>query len=195
LSGRRNGLLDARSGRVKPVGPYKHPGAVGDAYDPRGPEAAREIIRRIAAKDPSRMAERVGGSAVPQCDGKGVPNLLIAHAPGGLECAKSVLADRGYQRQTGRDPFPEDRPMRVGSIRYKSKVFPIHAHAVARDSAGAAERIRFRKRMRGNPRLRRAYVPRNREILRAGIADSIDYSVVKGACIGEVLEEKRDSLS
>jgi GrpB-like predicted nucleotidyltransferase (UPF0157 family) len=180
-----------RKATALPVAAYQNPGAVCAAYDPRAPQAARLLIRRIAESEPGLEVEHVGSTAVPQCDGKGTLDLLVTYAPGGLERAKAVLAELGFQKQTGRDPFPEERPMRVGSLEYEGGRFPIHAHVIARDSAEASELIRFRDRLRSDPNLRAAYVARKREIIRAGVADSVDYSIIKGAFVRDALDSEK----
>jgi GrpB-like predicted nucleotidyltransferase (UPF0157 family) len=175
----------------KPIGPYNHPGAVCIPYDPLAPQAAWEVIRLIVARDSSLAVEHVGSTAVPGCDGKGVLDLLVMYEPGALERAKTALADLGFQKQTGRDPWPEERPMRVGSRTFDGRQFPIHAHVIARDSAEASELIRFRDRLRADPELRNTYVARKREIIRAGVPDSIEYSVIKGGFVREVLDSEK----
>jgi GrpB-like predicted nucleotidyltransferase (UPF0157 family) len=143
------------------------------------------------ALDPSLTVEHVGSSAVPGCDGKGTLDLLVMYGPGALERAKRVLADLGFQKQTGRDPFPEQRPMRVGSLEFEGKRYPVHAHVVARDSADAAGMLRFRDRLPADPALRAAYTARKRQIIRNGVADSIGYSIVKGGFVQEVLDSEK----
>ncbi len=169
------------------VGTYENPGAVCAAYDPRAPEAARELIRLISAREPSLSVEHIGSTAVPNCDGKGTLDLLVMYEPGAVERAKQVLADLGFQKQSSRDPFPEDRPMRVGAWEFQGKAYPVHAHVISRDSHEAGELIRFRDRLRADPVLREAYVARKREIIRKGVADSIEYSIVKGSFVQDVL--------
>ncbi len=174
--------------KPKPIGSHSHPGAMCIPYDPLAPEAAREIIRLIVVRDSSITVEHVGSTAVPGCDGKGVLDLLVMYESGKLERAKAVLADLGFQKQTGRDPWPEDRPMRVGSLEFEGKRFPIHAHVIARGSAEALELLRFRDRLRADPNLRAAYVARKREIIRQGVADSLEYSIVKGGFVRDALD-------
>ena len=175
----------------KPIGPHSHPGAVCIPYDPLAPQAAREVIRLIVARDPDLTVEHVGSSAVPGCDGKGVLDLLVMYEPGALERAKAALADLGFQKQTGRDPWPEERPMRVGSLDFEGRRFPIHAHVIASGSAEASELIRFRDRLRADPGLRNAYVARKREIILAGVADSIEYSIIKGEFVRDALDSDK----
>src|SRR4030042_2878980 len=121
----------------KPIGPHNPPGAVCIPYDPLAPEAAREVIRLIVARDSSLTVEHVGSTAVPGCDGKGVLDLLVMYEPGGLERAKAALADLGFQKQTGRDPWPEERPMRVGSRAVAGGEFSLPSPRTARAPAGA----------------------------------------------------------
>jgi GrpB-like predicted nucleotidyltransferase (UPF0157 family) len=173
---------------ANPVGPYKNPGAVCLPHDPRAPEAARELIRLIQAQDPSLAVEHVGSSSVPGCDGKGTLDLLVMYEPGGLEQAKQALAELGFQKQTGRDPWPEERPMRVGSIDFKGGCYPVHAHVIARGSPEAAELTWFRDRLRADPDLRERYVAYKRGIIRGGVADSIEYSIKKGSFVQDVID-------
>jgi GrpB-like predicted nucleotidyltransferase (UPF0157 family) len=173
------------------IGAYKNPGAVCNAYDPRAPGAARELIRLIRTRDSSLAVEHVGSSAVPQCDGKGTLDLLVMYGPGGLERAKAALAVLGFQKQSSRDPFPEDRPMRVGTWKFEGRAYPVHAHVISRDSQEARELIWFRDRLRVDPGLRAAYVARKREIILKGVADSIEYSIIKGEFVRDALDSKK----
>ena len=176
-----------------PVGPYENPGAVCRPHDPRAPGAAREIIRLIQARDPSLVVEHVGSSSVPGCDGKGILDLLVMYEPGGLEQAKQALAELGFQKQTGRNPWPEERPMRIGSIAFEDGSYPVHAHVIARGSSEAAELTWFRDRLRADPDLREKYVERKREILRGGVADSVEYSIIKGSFVQDVIDSGKPS--
>jgi GrpB-like predicted nucleotidyltransferase (UPF0157 family) len=170
---------------------YANPGAVCNAYDPHTPGAARLLIRTIMERDPLIAVEHVGSSAVPQCDGKGIIDLLVLYEPGGLQRVKAVLGDLGFQKQISCDPFPEDRPMRVGSWEYQGKRYPVHAHVISRESPEAGEMIWFQDRLRADPVLRYAYIARKREIIRMGVADSIEYAIIKGMFVQEVLGQKK----
>ena len=59
-------------------------------------------------------------------------DLAITYAEGGLENARATLDALGFQRQGGRDPWPESRPMRVASITALGATFQIHAHVIPR---------------------------------------------------------------
>ena len=125
---------------------------------------------------------------MPGCAGKGVIDLLVLYPSGQLEMAKKALHSLGFQPQGGRDPFPEDRPMRIGAILHEDEIFRVHAHVVSHDSPEAAELLRFRDRLRGDPALVAAYVADKRSILADGATDPLDYSTRKGGFIRAALE-------
>lgn len=138
---------------------------------------------------PSVLVEHIGSTAVPGCAGKGVIDLLIPYREGELEPVKDTLQELGFQRQSTRNPFPEDRPMRVGSIRYDGDTFRLHVHVVPASSGEPDELRAFRDRLRADPEILEAYVRRKREIIEGGTTDSIDYSMIKSAFVQEALEE------
>jgi GrpB-like predicted nucleotidyltransferase (UPF0157 family) len=158
-----------------------------DEWDPRSAVAAARLVAVIAARLAEVSVEHVGSTSVP-CAGKGYIDLLIAYPDGALDRVKAELAALGFQQQQGRDPFPEDRPMRVGAIQEDGVTFPIHAHVVAARSAEADDMRKFRDRLRADPALRDAYVAKKRAILRAGVRDSIIYAIEKGDFVVDVLD-------
>jgi GrpB-like predicted nucleotidyltransferase (UPF0157 family) len=135
------------------------------------------IWRRL----PGVAVEHVGSTAVPGCAGKGVVDLLIPYGEGELGPIKDTLEDLGFQRQSTRNPFPEDRPMRVGSVEHDGDTFRLHVHVVPEDSGEADELRAFRE----------AYVRRKRDIIESGTTDPIDYSIIKGSFVRIALEEIR----
>lgn len=152
-------------------------------YDPRAPQVASLLEQTITQHLPEIVVEHVGSTSVPGCAGKGVIDLMIVYPNGELEITKTLLNALGFQRQTGRDPFPESRPMRKGAIEFDGAWFRIHAHVIARDSAEVEELRSFRDRLCADAVLMAAYVARKREILAAGVTDSLDYSYAKGEFI------------
>lgn len=114
-------------------------------------------------------------------------DLMVLYSPGQLEPIKHVLDTLGFQRQATRDPFPEDRPMRTGSLDYEGKRFLLHAHVIAMDSPEVAEFRTFRDELRANSHLVAAYVERKREIIAFGITDTVEYAEVKGAFVSHAL--------
>jgi GrpB-like predicted nucleotidyltransferase (UPF0157 family) len=169
------------------IGLYLEAPAACLDYDPRAPLAAQQVAALITARRPDVVVEHFGSTAVPGCAGKGVVDLMLLYPAGLLEAAKRVLADLGFQPQSTRDPFPEERPMRLGAIEHDGTTFRLHVHVLAADSPEVAELRAFRDRLRVDPQLRAAYVARKREILRAGITDTVDYSIAKGEFCAEVV--------
>src|SRR5262245_22115226 len=156
-------------------------------YDPAVTVVAEELISAIGAPDHRLRVEHVGSSSVPGCGGKGYVDLLVMYPDGLLDVAKKVLADLGFQPQSGRDPFPEERPMRVGSVERAGRRFPVHAHVVASSAPEVGEFLRFRDRLRSDPALQRAYEAEKQRILAGGVLDGVDYAEKKSPFVQGVL--------
>ena len=156
-------------------------------YDPQAPEVARLVGDLIRSVMPEVEVEHIGSTSVPECPGKGYIDLMVLYPYRGLEAARSGLALLGFQRQTSRDPFPEERPMRVGSFVFCGKEYPIHAHVIAMNSPELEELLWFRERLKADARLREEYVAEKRRILVAGVTDSVEYALSKGAFVQRVL--------
>jgi mannose-6-phosphate isomerase-like protein (cupin superfamily) len=116
---------------------------------------------------------------------------MVLYPPGTLAEARESLDRLGFQRQQGRDPFPEDRPMRVGSVVYEGFRLLLHAQVIAADSPEVATFRAFRDRLRADPGLADAYAASKREILAAGITDPVDYCAAKGVFVEGILREPR----
>jgi GrpB-like predicted nucleotidyltransferase (UPF0157 family) len=152
-------------------------------WDARAPGVAARVAALIRKALPEAAVEHIGSTAVPGCAGKGTVDLLLLHPPGQLAAARDALDALGFQRQPGPDPWPEDRPMRVGAIRHGGALFRLHVHVVAAASADAAWDLGFRDRLRADPALMAAYVTRKRELVAAGITDGNEYARAKGPLI------------
>jgi GrpB-like predicted nucleotidyltransferase (UPF0157 family) len=173
-----------------PIGPYPHPSPPAElrAYDPRAAEVAGRIADMVHQLLPDVDVEHVGSSSVPGCAGKGYVDLLIPFTDAAqLDCIKAALAQLGFQRQRSRDPWPEERPMRTGTLDHDGTAFLLHAHVVPADSAEPAGMRGFRDRLRADPALVAAYVAHKRAVIAAGTIDSIDYSIEKGSFVETVL--------
>jgi GrpB-like predicted nucleotidyltransferase (UPF0157 family) len=163
------------------IGPYQHLPAACLDHDPRAAEVAWRVARLITARLPAVAVEHMGSTAVPGCAGKGVIDLMLLYPEGRLQAAKDVLEALGFQRQTTRDPFPEERPMRVGAVDHAGSTFRLHVHVIAAAAPEAAALRAFRDRLRADPDLVTAYVARKRAILVAGITDPVEYCEEKSA--------------
>jgi GrpB-like predicted nucleotidyltransferase (UPF0157 family) len=169
--------------------PYHLMPASYHEWDERAPRVAALLIRAIEAEDPVVTVEHVGSTSVPGCGGKGIIDLMLMYPSGGLEAAREALDRSGFQHQISHDPFPEDRPMRVGAVRYDGDEFRTHVHVIAEDSPEVAEFRVFRDALHGDSDLMAAYTARKREILAAGITDPTDYTHMKGPFCQEVLTD------
>jgi GrpB-like predicted nucleotidyltransferase (UPF0157 family) len=175
------------------IEPYVEAPASYHDYDPRAPAVARAVAGLIVAACPELVVEHIGSTAVPGCAGKGVIDLAVLYPAGLLDSARKALDALGFQRQTTRDPFPEDRPMRLGALRHDGTLFRVHAHVLAADSPEVDELRAFRDRLRADPAFRADYESRKRSILAAGITDSVAYCEAKGTFIREALAHARRS--
>jgi GrpB-like predicted nucleotidyltransferase (UPF0157 family) len=164
------------------------------ASQPRNPEVAALLIRAIQDQDPRLRVDHVGSTSVPGCHGKGVIDLAVTYLDGDLEAAKSALAALGFQPQTGRDPWPETRPMRVGAVSALGSTFQIHAHVILRGGDEHRELLGFRNALRHDPSLRAAYEAAKERIISSGITDSLDYCYAKGEFVIEALSAIAKSL-
>lgn len=156
-------------------------------YDPRSPEVAARLIALIGARMPDAQIEHIGSTAVPNCDGKGVIDLMLLYAPGQLETAKAAVDNLGFQKWEGRDAFPDTRPVRLGAIMHDGTYFRVHVHLLANDAEEVARQRRFRDRLRADPDLVAGYVARKKAILDEGITYGPDYANAKDAFIAEAV--------
>ncbi|HVG19592.1 MAG TPA: GrpB family protein, partial [Blastocatellia bacterium] len=169
---------------------YEHAPAACHDYNPRAADVAARIKDAITAHLPDVAVEHIGSTAVAGCAGKGVVDLMILYEGARLEEVKALLDALGFQRQTTRDPFPEERPMRAGAIEHEGKTFRIHAHVISADSEEAAGLRKFRDSLRSDPELLADYVARKRAIIESGVVDPVDYSEMKDGFIKEAMGSK-----
>jgi GrpB-like predicted nucleotidyltransferase (UPF0157 family) len=172
-------LLPKSPTAILDIHPYGERPLVYAPYDPRAPKVAATIAQAIQEREPRIVVEHVGSTSIPGCSGKGVIDLAITYAEGDLEHAKAALDSLGFQHQTGRDPFPESRPMRIASIAALGDTFRIHAHVVLKNSRDHLDLAEFRDALRRDPALIAAYEEAKRRILTGGVTDSLDYCNLK----------------
>jgi GrpB-like predicted nucleotidyltransferase (UPF0157 family) len=173
-------------GRILPYPNPAPPPALRD-HDPRAFDVARVIIDLITARMPSALVEHIGSTSVAGCAGKGYVDLMLAYPDGELDAAKGALADLGFQRQFTRDPFPEERPLRIGALDHDGERFLLHVHVISERSPEVDEMRAFRERLRARPALRDAYVACKRAILDEGVTDGVDYAIKKGGFVQSAL--------
>ena len=169
------------------IGTYQRLSAAVRPYDDRVVGAAAGLRARIESSLPGVVVEHIGSTAVPGCAGKGVIDLQVLYPPGQLAAAREALDRLGFQRQQSRDPWPEERPMRVGSVEHDGARFQIHAHVLRADDPEVEANRGFRDRLRADAALLEAYVARKRAIVDGGVTDATDYSYAKGDFIRDAL--------
>jgi dephospho-CoA kinase len=170
-----------------PIGTYRLSAVEYLPYDSESRRVVTWIAEVILRSDSHLQVEHIGSTAVPHCWGKGIIDLLVLYAPGGLDAARRALDRIGFQRQGGDDPFPESRPMRVGSVDYLGRLYRIHAHVIKAGCAEGRDLVRFRELLRHSVDLRRAYEAEKRAILARGVTRGTEYSNAKGEFIRRAL--------
>jgi putative acetyltransferase len=170
------------------IAPYTECPAACRDYDPRTVEVAQRVATNIQSNLPGVIVEHVGSTSVSGCAGKGIVDLMLLYPDGHLAAARDVLDALGFQRETTREPFPEDRPMRTGSLVHDGTTFLLHVHVIAASSPEARQLRSFRDRLRAEPGLVASYVAAKRAILGSGITDSVDYANGKGDFVQQVLQ-------
>lgn len=170
----------------KIIGRYKYELADCKDNNPSAPIIAKHLTKIILSSLPDIQIMHIGSTAVEGCAGKGIIDLMVLYSNGGLENVKTKLDELGFQKQTTRDPFPETRPMRVGSFEYGGNVFRLHIHVIEKNSPEAVELIEFKNSLRADSGLRDQYVMVKKSILSQGITDPFDYCKAKEQFIKKV---------
>jgi ubiquinone/menaquinone biosynthesis C-methylase UbiE/GrpB-like predicted nucleotidyltransferase (UPF0157 family) len=170
------------------IGPYEDRQAVCKDYDRRTAEVAQRVAASIRSHLPGVTVEHIGSTSVPGCAGKGIVDLMLLYPDGQLAAARDILDELGFQRQTTRDPFPEDRPMRTGAVVYDGTTFLLHVHVIVASSPEAEELRRFRDRLRADPDLVASYVAAKKALVASGVRDSVDYCIRKGEFVQRALQ-------
>ena len=174
---------------MKPIGIYTIKAAELKPYDPDYVGAAVYVADLLKAQLSRVIVEHIGSTAVVNCGGKGIIDLMVLYPKDNFEVTKEVLRSLGFQNQPHKDPFPENRPMRVGSIIYNQKVFQIHVHVIEQGCLEAISTLRFRDKLREDHKLMQEYVQCKGQILQQGISDSLDYCRAKQDFINKVLAD------
>jgi GrpB-like predicted nucleotidyltransferase (UPF0157 family) len=157
------------------------PNAEYNDWDPRYPEVVRSLLSEVAPCPPGVALEHVGSTAIQGCGGKGIIDLLALYPDGSLDGTKRWLLGLGLNRQGPEfsRPWPETRPMYLGSFLYLGQAFVIYVHVV-RQAADEVRRFRvFRDLLCRRPDLVTEYCAIKRQILASGVTDTDDYKVKK----------------
>ena len=161
---------------------FERPASICE-YDPRTFAAAARIPR----------FEHAGSTAVPGLPGKGILDGIVAYEPGSLDATVAHLRALGFQKQPGRNPWPDTRPMLVGAIAHEGTIFRIHAHVLETGCDEIQAMRAFRDHLRADDTLREAYAAAKRSIVSASVTDSLDYCERKGEFVSKFLAGWRAS--
>ncbi|MFL5681397.1 MAG: 5-(carboxyamino)imidazole ribonucleotide synthase [Chloroflexota bacterium] len=176
---------------MTPILPYLRSGLAIAEWDPATVDVAARVAALIVERRPGTPVEHIGSSSVPGLPGKNVVDLSIAADPADVEDIANVLAELGFQRQSGPQAFPPTRPMLFGSIEHDGRRHNIHAHVhPTRHRVWGLERARdlgFRDALRRDESLRREYADRKRAIA-AGVSSTMRYSLGKTEWIRGALD-------
>jgi GrpB-like predicted nucleotidyltransferase (UPF0157 family) len=149
--------------------------------------AAAALVEYLRTELDNLTVEHIGSTAVPGCAGKGILDVMIAPPDSRFVDVRERIDRLGFQRQTTRETFPEERPMRTGAFEYNGRRFSVHVHIVPAESTEVEDLRYFRDCLRADPELRRAYVAFKKKLLAKGMSDPVDYSIAKGDFIRQCL--------
>lgn len=172
------------------IGTYTHKPAEIVPYDRKYPVVAKYLMDILKKEMDWVTIEHIGSTAVEGCDGKGVIDLMALYENGFLERTKDIIEKTGFQKQPHKEPFPEDRPLRVGSVDFKGQVYQIHIHIIKKDDDEAISTLKFRDILRSNKQVRDKYIECKKRILNSGVTDSLQYCKLKEKFVEQVIKGK-----
>jgi GrpB-like predicted nucleotidyltransferase (UPF0157 family) len=175
---------------IKKILPYDSPKVACFPYDPQATQVASLLIDLIQDEVHEVEVEHIGSTSVPGCAGKGHIDLMVLYPEGTLDATNAGLAALGFQPQTTRDPFPEERPMRVGRFVHADTDYPVHAHVIAMNSPEVEVLRYFRDLLKADAKLLEKYVAVKKRILADGVNDSVEYCDLKSVFVEAVLSNK-----
>lgn len=159
--------------------PYPHqPVEYGDS-DPRAPAVAQLIGNHIRQHLPGIQIEHIGSTAVADCPGRGVIDLMLLYDAEPIDLILATLDALGFQWVQRNNDLPDEWPKGAGAIKYTGDVYRIHLHVLPRNHPDVRERRAFRDRLQSDTEFRAAYLAQKQAILAAGITDPIEYTAAK----------------
>jgi GrpB-like predicted nucleotidyltransferase (UPF0157 family) len=159
-------------------------------YDPAVGEVVQVLRDEIQRAKPALEVEHIGSTSVPDCGGKGVVDLAVLYREDSVAIARTVLDELGFQKQGGPEPWPENRPMRVGCVEHNGRPYQIHAHVMALNCDEHRELVWFRDLLRRDPLMRQHYEAWKRAILAMEIDNPLEYCKAKGTFIETTLKQR-----
>lgn len=173
----------------KIIGPYKKPKVSFHPYDPNAPVVAAILKNRIETYLSEVMIEHIGSTAIPNCPGKGVVDLMALYQDQHIDTFKSLLIEMGFQRQGKefKNRFPDDRPVYMGTFDYNKTSFLVYVHVIHHDSYEAVRFRIFRDRLCSNSGLLSEYISVKKRIISEGVVNTDIYAEMKRDIIQKIL--------
>ncbi len=173
----------------KIIGPYTKPIAKFHPYDRRAPEVAKYLKNKIESCMPEITIDHIGSTAIPDCPGKGVIDLMALYPKEHLGIVNALLLAMGFQRQgmEFRNRFPDERPVMMGTYEYDNTSFLVYIHIIHEDSYEAARFLIFRDRLRNDSELLSAYNAEKQRIIAEGVTDTDEYAEMKHSIVQQIL--------
>jgi GrpB-like predicted nucleotidyltransferase (UPF0157 family) len=135
------------------------------------------------------VPEHFGSSSVPGLAGKGYLDLQMAVSAERMAWVTEQLVGSGWQRQSGPDAFPPERPMLRAAFEHDGHQYRAHLHLIPADSIELRENRAFRDGLAADAGLRERYVARKRAVLDAGIRDGVSYCEAKSDFVVATLKQ------
>ena len=173
----------------KIIGPYTKPIAKFHPYERRAPEVAKLLKNKIELYLPDIIIEHIGSTAIPDCPGKGVIDLMALYPKGHLDIVNKLLFAMGFQRQgmEFKNRFPDERPVMMGTYEYDKTSFLIYIHIIHEAAYEAARFLIFRDRLRNDSELLSAYNVEKQRIIAEGVTDTDKYAEMKHSIVQQIL--------
>jgi len=143
---------------------------------------------------PEVTIEHIGSTAIPECPGKGIVDLMALYPEESLDVVKEFFLTIGFQRQGKefKNRFPDSRPVMMGTFEYANKSFLVYIHVIQKDSYEALRFPIFRDRLASNTELLSAYITEKKRIISEGVLDTDDYAEMKQSIIRLILGSEYD---
>ena len=173
----------------KIVGPYEKPIAKFHPYDRRAPDVAKFLKNNIESYLQETTIEHIGSTAIPDCPGKGVIDLMALYPKEHLGIVNDLLLAMGFQRQGKefKNRFPDERPVMMGTYKYDKSYFLVYIHIIHEDSYEAVRFLIFRDRLRNDSELLSAYIAEKQRIIAEGVTDTDEYAEMKNSIVQQIL--------
>ena len=158
------------------------------------------VYKRIFREESNKIAnilggncliEHIGSTAVPELDGKGVIDIMIAFKDTDEQEIAVLLLENYYHTSDGGD---NGRIFMTSSGEKESQPGDIHLHLVLTDSENLNNAILFRNYLIQNPEAKRAYSDLKYKICQKVGDDRAEYTRLKSSFINEIIAKAKNQI-